>query len=364
MMTWRFIVWLFFLFSAILAAHLKLRVFPHLIILFLILIPIYSILFLFITKRKLKIELNAQQHFVERGQIATWQLQLHNQSTFLPMHLRFTDHHQKSFSITLNPKQSTSFSLSKLSVHTGSLSVPLFDLELYDAFNLFRIGLYLNQQEDVLVLPLLSTSYDLIDIGPNLVNDVRQALLSNASEQDELQSIKELQHGDSMRRIHWNLSARLNQWYVRHDSQGPQPIIEFIVFPQSVENITELEYQQRDKFLDLAAIQVDSFLKQRLSLNLNSIHVQRTDDARILLSQLELVHKNTITQYFSPRPHSLYVVFTENLSRVLVETLSELRNKDNHVLLFVFNQNQDQQLIKMAEYRQLHLLQGVKQNEA
>lgn len=353
MITWRFLVWLILLISAVFAQHLRLRVFPHLIILFLLLIPVVSLGLLFLLKQKVRVHLIPHTHEIDRLRVSKWQLQIKNQSRFQPVRLLYKDAHHQNI-IALNPRQQFVLDLMKPAPHTGILNPPEFELQFYDAFNLFRVPHYLKDLTQILVLPLLKTKYSLVELGPNLINEIKQALLNQANQQDELQSIKELQYGDSMRRIHWNLSSRLSEWFVRHDSQGPQPVIEFIVYPDEVDEPTN----QRDDLLDIATIQIGAFLNHQMHLNLNGEKIENLQQAKIQLAQYPLNHHPSIQSYFSFRPHSLYLVFVENLSKQIIQELSLLHNNDNHVILFVLNKDQSEENLKLASYHHLTILLG------
>lgn len=353
MITWRFLVWLVLLISAIIAQHLRLRVFPHLIILFLLLIPIISLILLFLLKRKIKVNLIPHTQEIDRMRVSKWQLQIKNQSRVQPIRLLYKDQHHKSI-ISLNPRQQFVLDLMKPAPHTGLLSPPEFELHFYDAFNLFRVPFYISDISQILVLPLLKTKYSLVDLGTNLINEIKQALLNQSNQQEELQSIKELQYGDSMRRIHWNLSSRLSEWYVRHDSQGPQPVVELIVYPDEVDEPT----YQRDDLLDIVAIQISAFLNHQMNLNLNGERIENLKQAKVKLAQYPLNNLPSIQSYFSLRPHSLYLVFVENLSKQILQDLSILRNNDNHVILYVLNKEQSEENLKLASYHNLSILLG------
>lgn len=359
MITWRFIVWLFLLFASIITSHFKLRLFPHVIILFLILIPIVSLIFLFLLKKKLKISLTSNAHRLTHRQQAEFILNISNESKWQPVFMRLIREKVPKINISLNPNQHFSYPIHKSAQHVGYLEPPQFELQLYDAFKLFRVGIYLNDVESLLVLPRLDSQDSSLEVNQNLVEDIRQALVVQHAQQDELQAIREMVQGDSMRKIHWKLSARLNDWQVRHDEQGPQPLVQIHVFPDPIDLNAELLMDQRDDFLSYVATQIDSFMIGGLRLALGPyqlIEKRQLDQAQVYLARLEVNHSRRLRNEFDFKQHAIYIVFIQTLTKEIVGDCALLQQNNNHVILYCYNLIQDKELVKLAQFNHLTLV--------
>lgn len=359
MMTWRFLVWFIFLILSIISAHFKLRVFPHLIILFLLSLPILSILFMLLGKRKLKIELEPQTQFVYRHDSAKWKLTIFNTSKLSPLRVKLKTADKVSFDIRLNPQQVYQTQLNATAHHTGLVKVPQFDLWLYDAFSFFRHGLYLTHIESVFALPLLNENNQIDEITAHLADDIKQALILNQNQEDELLAIRQMNIGDSMKRVHWKVSARVNEWMVRHDEMGPQPILEILVFPDSIDPNNEIERTQRDVFLDIVASQLETLLTQRYKLNVNHLHLDSVGSlpqGLMTLAQLEISHPLKFDDLIPQVVPSLYIVFVQSLNLEMMETLGFLSRNSLSVLLYVDQVEVEQTYLDLAMHSQITLV--------
>ena len=212
-------------------AHFKLRLFPHVLII-LSPNPLISLLFGLFLKRKIKLEVIAVSKTIERKQVGLWQLVITNNSKVQPAYCQIKQEGEKTQDLFLNPNEQVTVDLHKLSQHTGLLSVPQYSLKLLDGFRLFKFKLKSPVAKTNYVLPLVDKTLFNHSLNYRVVSESKNALVQSSLQSDELDLIRPLQQGDSMKRVHWKVSARLGEWFVRMDETGPEPYVHLIVYPE------------------------------------------------------------------------------------------------------------------------------------
>lgn len=344
-MTFRFLLWLVFFVLSIISAHFKLRLFPHVLILFLALIPLISLLFGLFLKRKIKLEVIAISETIERKQVGLWQLVITNNSKVQPAYCQIKQEGEKTQDLFLNPNEQVTVDLHKLSQHTGLLSVPHYSLKLLDGFRLFKFKLKSPVAKTITVLPLVDKTLFNHSLNYRVVSESKNALVQSSLQSDELDLIRPLQQGDSMKRVHWKVSARLGEWFVRMDETGPEPYVHLIVYPEK----KSIDLDHRDEFLDVSASLIQELLLAQVPFEFEGKMYRQLKHLRQARINLALIPYEHSIPLVSQSKSAVTLVLVETLNEQVIFELSKMRNQP---IVFVFDKGTESQL---ANYHHLNI---------
>lgn len=135
----------------------------------------------------------------------------------LNIYNRLTGQMKKEFvHLAISAKSTEEVELSLVSEHCGSIQVEVAEVVCTDFFGLFSVKFMPKSEADLLVLP--NTFFSNIVLSNPSVN-IPEATFASQSQkgfnQDEVSGIREYAPGDSMKQIHWKLSSRLNDLFVK-----------------------------------------------------------------------------------------------------------------------------------------------------
>lgn len=267
----RFIFWILGWFILLGLCNLRLEIFPHILLIFWTLMPILSLIYSLLNRKKLGLSLHLEPAEVERRGEGDWVYRLHNQSKLMSFFLRFPDlkvkkdGKVKAYEIMVQPGEKREVRLAYKLTHTGPYSLdarlPLFE----DLLGFFWLDFSKNLKLETvhaLALPVKrevrfseSQEYRLEEFEhPN-----QQRSLSNVS--DEIFSIDPIEQGESLAHAHWKLSARLQKWMIKHYSNSEQEPVRLLLDLREPDQVPEMSFiGAADK--DLAEDQ-EAILKKR-----------------------------------------------------------------------------------------------------
>ena len=287
----RFVFWAIGLLILFLLANTKLRPFPHIIIIFWGLLPLLSIIFSKLSDRKLKARLTINPGILNIDEKGQWICELKNESHLMAFFLRFPDlftdeKKKKLLELMLQPQEEKKLVLSFTLPHVGPYTLktrePIYEdllgfirLNFDDSQISHMVNCYLLPSENI-DKPMTFTS-----VFDELGRPVPRKNLTSVS--DEVYSIDPMERGESFSHVHWKLSARMQEWMVKHYSDYDQEPARIIIhtapskspsvyFTLEGENKLEPEDEklldERDFFLNYICSLAATFLDKDKSLHL------------------------------------------------------------------------------------------------
>lgn len=246
----RFLFWLLGWIALFLLANLKLRVFPHVLLLFWTLLPILSLLVSLLSRKQLHLSLELSPSSCLEGEEGKWICHLTNESRVMAFFLRFpemrktTKRFHPPVEIMLKPGESRELILSYQYPYPGKYSFnqkePVFE-DFLGFFYLKFSHIYRQATPQGWSLPKKAG---------DMPGRLSEKLESLAYEQnlhrknevtDEIFSIDPIHPGESLAHAHWKLSARMQKWMIkRYSEQEKQPfrfIIDLLALSQAPEPI-------------------------------------------------------------------------------------------------------------------------------
>ena len=252
----RFVFWVLGLVALYLLANLKLRVFPHVLIIFWILLPILSIIFSYASRKKLKLRIEVDPLYINRDEPGTWLCTLRNESRHMSFFLQFPKlkflegrKKPKPFEIMLQPGEERHLRLFFQADYSGHYSLDAEEPIYEDLLGFFWLGFsrdFNRISSDLFCLPRLKDEI-FNDRQARLLDEYRQPQDQKSlnAVTDDVFSIEPLRQGQSLAHAHWKLSARLQEWMIKHYSDNElQPL-------RIVLDLKDIDWEGKVRFQEL-----------------------------------------------------------------------------------------------------------------
>lgn len=359
----RFIFWLLAVFICFLINQLIQERFVVIIILFLLSLPIFSVLYSFWIKRKLRVEIRTEREYINRGEDAVWYLRFNNNSRLQTMvvelliranTLSFGQNQLKSM-IFIGQKDWQTVRLTIRPSHSGPFNIQNLSISVNDIFGFFRLKLYTGTELDmpnIYVLPLEEGS-------PNYRDYLSRQLEAGAFPagksqilMDEIDRFRSMEPGDSLKLIHWKLSAKMQEWMVKQfDKEDDKSVTVLLNLPEiyfkSYNQESDRLLHLRDFMLDHTYTAILIFLSRMATVRLKTyqpelvieeaVHVKEAD---LLKKQLAFIPYRQVVSFENQlqdekhgNEQNILYVLTYDLTENLVTELRSLRPSLGAMLL-------------------------------
>lgn len=244
------------------------RIFPHILLIFWTILPILSILYSRFAARKLSVEESVEPRAVSQGQEVLRAVRVSNASFLMPflvtLPLNDPSTHKRA-SMLIPPRCSRTFGIRFTLADTGVIAAEAgkeHRLSYEDLLGFILLPLHqMVAPLDVMVLPT-ERVHPAIDAFAGHLGGKERAKDARADRMhsEEVFSVDPWREGESLSRAHWKLSARYQQWMIRHYSDiehEPQQLfidvhpVEAPVLPVEEEvTPSNSALQERTAFLD------------------------------------------------------------------------------------------------------------------
>ncbi len=198
------------------------------VLLFAILLPIVSLIMCYVARKSIKFKLTSESHSISKDEPIVMNIQVDNKS-YIPVanivllfeYLNSLDGKVQKMTITVpaSPKSTTEFSFKITSQYCGMVSVKLFDTKMYDNLKLFTLRKRHQQECSVFVMPKY---HDIPMVVENVSTETLESdtfsKTKSGDDCSEVFDIREYQEGDKLNRVHWKLSSKTEQTYVKEYS--------------------------------------------------------------------------------------------------------------------------------------------------
>lgn len=307
-LTLRFWLWATFTLLSFFVMQLTLRPFARYFFFFLLLLGPISLLIALWSRSRLRPVFTSSAKYIARGEKAHWTLTLFN-PTLQTLRLEAQSSH------LLRPRDSWQREFSEYGIHTGPLEAPKPVLTIRDPLSLLSLNLRVPAGEPIYVLPQ-PKMHTLPPLRPGEMQWALPIPKITPAEQPELSSARTLRPGDPMKRIHWKLSSRTQEWMVREEEDNL--LARLILLLDMPASLSEDLYE-RDDFLDrVAGLKLSNISSEHADLH---AYAPRRERARFFRSRevLEQIARIPHDDYLSPaaqlekEPHlagGLYILLT------------------------------------------------------
>ncbi|MDD2427205.1 MAG: DUF58 domain-containing protein [Eubacteriales bacterium] len=341
-------------------------------LLFVLILLLYSIVEILYLRSRLRIGQIQHQPETSRGDVADFRLSISIKTLFLPAELSVTawyglsdkslEPEQHVVRRSLIPGKAEEIIVSLEARHTGWLQLDEVTVVLRGIFGLLRSKYTYNPEEEdmrTLVLPL--AAFD----STAAVNAMRETVEGNVERKrveersDEIDTLREYSPGDDARRIHWQVSARLQSMMIKQYEEPLEMRTALFVDEhtgyEALDSAWECEQalSRRDLLLDSTAGILREFLSNNLYVRLETgdrsataVFSNKIDNLLSLRRQLALLPVDStaeigtmIVQELNQISADRYLLLTTRLSFDSVTAILKLKEQARYVSLFFFMEN-------------------------
>jgi uncharacterized protein (DUF58 family) len=339
----------------------------------LLVLPVLSVIQMLIARGNLRIEQRLDPPLAERGDPVQLNVQLeasgmisHGQlslSIQKPGHLGQPVYARKELALAPGSKTGMAFQLE--TNHRGVYPAGLAHVESRDLLGLLRLTMKSRRecrprQMNMTILPKPQEIPGLAAIASQLAGLVNQRLPRTGDEVDDLANLRGLHPGESLKRVHWKVSARLDAMMVKEYEnpvlQQGLVLLDMAHLPGSIASATE-NLDRLDFYTDRAAFLAKTFADCGISVKYvfyeaegrQEIAVERQDDytrLQILLSGLEWTDswpaEAALREEAGPGSHYWFVLLlATRLTPAAADYLASLQNEGKFVCVVLLLERPD-----------------------
>ena len=239
-----FWIWAMMVFVLLVLQHTKLRPFPHILLLFWLLLPLGSLAHLLLARKQLTVRFHGMGEF-ERSARFPVRMQAENLSRFSVQSL-WTQDGPDTVRLLVEPASNESVQFLADSPHIGAYALPDRPVYLDEPFGLFRLPV-VPEPSNVWILP-----FELQNLTGHAEGQQGQSPRTAPFQdgRDETAYVEAHTRGKPMRHIHWKLSARMQQWLTRHMDDETDPTLLLVVLGPDAD--TGASRDKKDRMYDYA----------------------------------------------------------------------------------------------------------------
>ncbi|MDD7593589.1 MAG: DUF58 domain-containing protein [Peptoniphilaceae bacterium] len=289
----RFLFWIVGWVALFLFANTKLRLFPHILIIFWSLLPIVSLLFSVILARGLAMKEELSPRALVHGEAGVHEWRLENRTRFMAFYVflpQLMPGQKKATPLMLQPQEKRTFTMPFSLDQVGHFTLraggsPLLYYEDLLGFFLLKKKMPVVPPLTCDALPDRSYLRKLPSFADRLTEEgVSVDRPTRSTNTDEIYSVDPMREGESLSRAHWKLSARLQQWMIKHYSDVEQEPQRILIDPLNVPDAASYpEYdgkvrdpalvdvlEKRTAFLDTVYSTISSLIEANVPVNVSN----------------------------------------------------------------------------------------------
>lgn len=221
-------------------------------------------------KRGIQISFSRQLDQAEKGQDKRYDILVENKGKLPVNHLTVSLHLYdekgmliQKYKLRSNRKEGINALSISLSVpHCGMYRLIACQVRVYDYLCAFSSAKEVQQQMSVMVLPRMVTMKFKLPYmelkGRQMEDSTRQKMRYSGSENREIRQMREYQNGDTVRHIHWNLSAKADRLWIKEYEKENDSFSRLLLDLRIPEGWKE---ESRDAFYELLSALIFGFLQ-------------------------------------------------------------------------------------------------------
>lgn len=271
------ILWIFVLAAALFPAWYMNSAYGYLAFLFLVVVLILSLLILLVLRKSIVIDADFQNHMqCVRGDSVELSMKIRNRSVFFCPRAKACFYISDLFGdtdavmdadFTIAPGTDSSFVFSMDMKHIGVYQAGLKNMKIYDMFGMFCLGVPVKGDFEVHVKPRIHAMDDLVVEEEVFIESGRDSRNTVPNGIDYV-GVREYTPGDSMKQIHWKLSAHSVSYMTRLSESSRQSdfavILDFSAYRAEKEELMDLY----DALVETAFSLLDELARREVTYSL------------------------------------------------------------------------------------------------
>lgn len=196
---------------------------PYMLFYIIVVLPILSIVFTLIAYSRFRFVEALDKRIVVKGDTVNFTLSIHNPDIFLYPFIKVTFYGEDTIfsrqfqpkSFSLLPLRKKSFTYNLICKYRGYYMVGIKAIVFEDYLGIFSLTYSPNTTKTITVLPRL-IELDSLYIKTNYLSESHSLLNTRYEDITAISDTRKYAYGDSLKKIHWKLSAKVNQLMVKN----------------------------------------------------------------------------------------------------------------------------------------------------
>ncbi|NMA95819.1 MAG: DUF58 domain-containing protein [Clostridiales bacterium] len=306
--------------------------------------------------------------YVEKGNIVTLRMEIHNDRPFIYPYLKVFFRTPKEAIIgarkervmSLLPFSHRAIEESFPCTLRGRYSIGIESVQVQDLFGLFTFNISLPEMPYYkhLYLTVHPRILDILNLPLHFidVNEVQSDRLSQTQEISSISDIRQYEYGDSLKRIHWQISSKYQDLYVKEYETSSAPKVHIFLDTTHILDDALTRYEIEDQLIESSLSVIAHMLHKDLSTELivynsdrvsirgqNPYHISRFFDTLSLIDfkgYLPLDKILSLEGANLEQGHNV-AMFTYNLSYELFNRICTLKELGLFPMLFLIQYNEN-----------------------
>lgn len=196
---------------------------PYMFFFTMLILPVISFAHVVIIYLRFKFVQEVDRKYAVKGEKVNFSFYIINEDFFLYPYMRATffgadtiftqQFHTKSFSLV--PYSKISFSFEIECKYRGIYPIGLKSIEIEDFLGIFKLKYNINETKELIVYPK-TIPLDRFLLKTNFISDTHTILNTMHEYMTTISDIRKFAYGDTIKRIHWKLSAKMDELLVKN----------------------------------------------------------------------------------------------------------------------------------------------------
>ncbi len=322
--------------------------FPFTLLYLVIALPIMSLIHLVIVYVQFKVSQQLNDRIFVKGEHASYTLHLENASIFYIPYITINMfiegqvlcNKMKSLKLSLPPLSKRNFEYDMPLYYRGHYDIGVSSIDISDILNLFTFTIYLPEIKRILVKPRIVPIHSLGEPEAR-ITEGSHSKEHNDIGNDEIVNIRDYYYGDSIRKIHWKLSSKLNKNMVKETKNEQDNDSIFILNLFKHDLLDETTLLREDCLIEELVSNINHYLNKNMTLKLcffkeepQIIRATSSHDFQNIYQILSEVKFNqeysfiqSLDYFIKDEKHgNLLYIYTVRLNGEIVDKLLKLRN--------------------------------------
>lgn len=248
---------------------------PYMLLFLMILLPVVSILYTLVLFFLFKYVQLVERKYVIKGEKICYKFEISNESILYYPYIKVNFYGNEDFLamqfpseyFSLLPLKKISFSYEVACNYRGEYMIGMKSVEFEDFLGIFRLVYNIPEPKDIIVLPRI-IYLDRFLIKTNLPSDIQSVLNTQYEDLTTISDIRKYSYGDSLKRIHWKLSSKMDELYVKTFHGTSQSAAMFFLDLKSMDVPREIKIKLEDNLIEAAVAVIRYCLFKFIPVNL------------------------------------------------------------------------------------------------
>jgi len=195
---------------------------PYMLLYTVLMLPLVSLVYTLVIYVRFKYGQELDKKFVTKGDKVNFIFSINNEDFFIYPYMRVAFYGAKTIfenqfqekSFSLNPFSGRNYSFELQCNYRGNYEIGINSVELEDFFGLFKFRYNVFEPKYVTVYPRI-VYLDKFTLKTDYMSESHSILNSRDEDMSTVSDVRKYQYGDSLKRIHWKLTAKTTDIMVK-----------------------------------------------------------------------------------------------------------------------------------------------------